>query len=71
MSGNEREFGTFQLALDDVQIRPADTADGNADKDFPEAGLRHGHIVEPEWIAGYIPQAVENHRLHHSQHVPY
>jgi hypothetical protein len=65
MSRDKRELGTFQLAFNDVQIRTADPADGDADKDFPGARLRHGHIVEPEGITGYIPRTAKNHCLHH------
>jgi hypothetical protein len=43
---NERKRGVDQLALDDVKIRPADPADGDANQDLPGAWLWHGKLAK-------------------------
>jgi hypothetical protein len=46
VAGNERKRGIGQLAFDDVKIRPADPADGDANQDLPRAWLRHWKLAK-------------------------
>ena len=57
---HDRQGGLGELAVDHVQIGPADAAGADPDQDLPGTRLRHGQIGEPERRAGPI----EQHRLH-------
>ena len=46
VAGNERKRGVGQLAFDDVKIRPADPADGDANQDLPRAWLWHWKLAK-------------------------
>jgi hypothetical protein len=46
VAGNERKRGVGQLAFDNVKIRPADPADGDANQDLPRAWLRHWKLAK-------------------------
>jgi hypothetical protein len=46
VTGNEWKRGVGQLTFDDVKIRPADPADGNANQNLPRAWLWHWKVTK-------------------------
>jgi hypothetical protein len=46
VAGNEWKRGVVQLAFDDVKIRPADPADGDANQDLPRARLWYWKLAK-------------------------
>jgi hypothetical protein len=60
MSENEREFWLRQFAIDDVQIRPANRAGGDADEKLVRARSRRQDIPWRERLANFF----EHHCAH-------
>jgi hypothetical protein len=60
MPGNERKLWLRQVAVDDVQVGPADTARMNPQKHLPGLRLGRGHLLE----AKRLPLSMEHHRTH-------
>jgi hypothetical protein len=50
-----------KLAVDDVEVGPADAAGRHAQQKLAGAGLRHRNVVDPQRLAG----RVKHHRAHH------
>jgi len=64
MSRNQRQLGTLKFALDDMQIRPTDSADADLDQYFARSRLRHRDVAEHKGIGGHITDVFENDCLH-------
>ena len=57
---HERQLGLGQLAVDDVQVGPADAAGLDGDEDLARGRLRVGQVG----LAQRRARRVENHRAH-------
>jgi hypothetical protein len=57
---DERELRVRQLAVDDVEVRAADTAGRDPQEDLALLRHRHGSVLEPQRLAG----RVKHHRAH-------
>ncbi len=60
MSGHERQLGLGELAVDDVQVGPADCARPHREPDLARRRLRLGELREPQRLA----HPLEDHRAH-------
>ena len=61
MSENERQFWLRQFAINDVQIRPANRARGDADENLIRGRLRCSDLSRYERLADFF----EQHRAHY------
>jgi hypothetical protein len=72
VTGYQRKVGRRKLAIDDVQVRPADGASVNPDQDLIRLRLRDGSLLSSKGQA----RPVEDHRDHRfgiqvsSHHIP-
>ena len=60
MAGDERQLRARQLAVDDVQVGPADAAREDAQQHLARPRLRHGQVAQLERLA----LRLEDHRAH-------
>jgi len=64
MARDQRKRGVGQLAFDDVKIRPADPADGNANQDLSRPWLWYWKLARLERGGSHVRCASQDHRLH-------
>ena len=63
---NERQFWLRQFAINDVQIRPANRARGDADQNLIRGRLRFSDLSRYERLADFF----EQHRAHYDLYRP-
>ena len=69
MARNQRQLGTLELAFDDMQIRPADSADADLDQYFARSRFRHREVADHKGIVGHITDVFENDCPHGDERV--
>ena len=57
---NERQSGLRQIAVDDVQVGPADAAGPHLEHDLPSPGAWPRHFGQSQGLA----RCIQNHRFH-------
>jgi len=60
MSGNQWQLGTLKFTFNDMQIRPADSADADLDQHLPRSRVRNRDVAEHKGIGGQITDVLEN-----------
>jgi hypothetical protein len=60
MADHERRARHVDLAVEDVQVGPADPAGMDLDQELPRSGFGVRDRVEPQRLAGLV----EDHRAH-------